>query len=51
MKKGQRPFGDGKLLPVKGLTESQERATPLVSGQSTLGSLEPASAENNMINH
>jgi len=51
MRKGWRPFGDGKLLPVKGLTESQEGATPLISGCSALGSLEPASAEKNMINH
>lgn len=46
-----RPLGDGKLLTVKGLTESQEGAIPLMSGHSALGSLEPESAEKNMINH
>lgn len=46
-----RPLGDGKLLTVKGLTESQEEATPLMLGHSALGSLEPESAEKIMINH
>ena len=46
-----RPLGDGKLLTVKGLTASQEGAIPLMSGHSALGSLEPESAEKNMINH
>ena len=51
VRKGWRPVGDGKLLTVKGLTETQEGATRFMSGHSALGSLEPASSGKTMANH